>query len=137
MMILGFGHREIIVFVSLFGPEFLHKRQELSRADSGTNPDSESGQEHSWGCDDYGNIPGWLWETGFCCQEKKGHTHTYTCSLMCFQLGKCMKIPEEESSMARLSSVKISYHSSVTSLKGRVTWHMKQFPEKRRKVILS
>lgn len=36
-----------------------------------------------------------------------------------------MKILEEKSRTVRLSSIKITYHSDVSSLKGRVTWYVK------------
>lgn len=49
--------------------------------------------------------------------KQRKDTHSYVIMVLTLQLGKFMKIPEE-SSMTRLSSIKITYHSSVKALKG-------------------
>lgn len=70
-------------------------------------------------------------------ERKETHTHTHSIMLLLLQLGKFMKILEEESSMMRLSSVKIAYHSSVSSLKGEGDMTHGIFPQERREAVLS
>lgn len=58
------------------------------------------------------------------------HTPIQVHSIMLLQLGRFMKILEEESSVMRLFSIEITYHSSVNFLKEKVTWYMKYFHKK-------